>query len=298
VANQDLTSWRNSGAGREKLREVNTIINGQGLIIMSRNPPQDTFGQLVAISFFWTVSVFGWFLSAEYSSLLANMVFGFFWLTGIIVYLDIAEYNIVQFLAVFVGISSLVITTSSALTSLSRLFWLSMGIFFVIHPLYKYYLSRKEEKERKEKVRENIRSSNSSKSQRKKDITLGEGSFDLSSVDDQEFEELIADIWEKRGWDTEVTQKSVDKGVDIRAHKYTPYERKILIQAKKFSEGNKVGSEEVQQYYSLKDQEDKVDEVLIVTTSEFTSQAEELAESLNVKLVDKERLNHILEEID
>jgi hypothetical protein len=298
VANQDLTSWRNSGAGREKLREVNTIINGQGLIIMSRNPPQDTFGQLVAISFFWTVSVFGWFLSAEYSILLANMVFGFFWLTGIIVYLDIAEYNIVQFLAVFVGISSLVITTSSALTSLSRLFWLSMGIFFVIHPLYKYYLSRKEEKERKEKVRENIRSSNSSKSQRKKDITLGEGSFDLSSVDDQEFEELIADIWEKRGWDTEVTQKSVDKGVDIRAHKYTPYERKILIQAKKFSEGNKVGSEEVQQYYSLKDQEDKVDEVLIVTTSEFTSQAEELAESLNVKLVDKERLNHILEEID
>lgn len=105
------------------------------------------------------------------------------------------------------------------------------------------------------------------------------------SMDEYEFEHLVADVWQKKGWDTTVTQGSNDAGIDIIAEKDDLYHKKILIQAKRYSKGNNVGSQQVQQYYSLKDQEDNVDEVLIVTTSDFTDPARELAEKLNVKLI-------------
>ncbi|MFB6145568.1 MAG: restriction endonuclease [Candidatus Nanohaloarchaea archaeon] len=67
-----------------------------------------------------------------------------------------------------------------------------------------------------------------------------------------------------------VTRASNDRGIDIVAEKEQPYHQKVLIQTKRYSKGNKVGSKEVQQYYSLKDQEDNVDQVITVTTSSFT----------------------------
>jgi ribosomal protein S27AE len=105
-------------------------------------------------------------------------------------------------------------------------------------------------------------------------------------MDEYEFEELVADIWEQRGWETSVTTGSSDRGIDVIAEKSSPFTQKQLIQAKRYSVGNKIGSPSIQQYSSLRHQEGDVDAVVVVTTSSFSSQAKRTAEDLNVKLID------------
>jgi restriction endonuclease Mrr len=105
-------------------------------------------------------------------------------------------------------------------------------------------------------------------------------------MDEYEFEHFIADMWEKQGWETKVTTGSGDRGIDVVATQSEPVEQKHLIQAKRYSGGNTISSTEVQRYSSLRQQEDNVDAVIIVTTSRFSRQAREIAEDLNVKLID------------
>lgn len=121
-------------------------------------------------------------------------------------------------------------------------------------------------------------------------------SVGLEDMDDDEFEELVADIWEEKGWNTKVTQSSQDKGIDVIAKKNDLYDQKVLIQAKNYSQGNKVTSSEIQQYASLRQQENNVDEVIIVTKSSFTSSAKYRSDDLNVKLVSGEELDELYEE--
>lgn len=116
----------------------------------------------------------------------------------------------------------------------------------------------------------------------------------LQSVDGYDFEELVADVWEARGWQTRVTSGSRDRGVDVVATRRTPFKEKHVVQAKRYSEGNKVGSEEIQRYASLRQQESNADAVVVVTTSEFTSQAESVGADLNVKLVDGATLAELI----
>lgn len=107
----------------------------------------------------------------------------------------------------------------------------------------------------------------------------------LSDMDEYEFEELVADLWEQRGWNTTVTSGSGDRGIDVIAEKNDPFHQKHLIQAKRYDPDNRIGSPDVQQYSSLRQQEDNVDAVVIVTTSSFTRQAKQTAADLNVKLI-------------
>lgn len=107
----------------------------------------------------------------------------------------------------------------------------------------------------------------------------------LRKVDEYEFEHLVADVWEQRGWQTYVTSGSSDRGIDVVAKKNRPFGQKYLIQAKRYSAGNKIGSPDIQQYSSLRHQESEVDAVVVVTTSSFTTQAQQTANDLNVKLI-------------
>ncbi|NUC71722.1 restriction endonuclease [Haloterrigena sp. SYSU A558-1] len=121
---------------------------------------------------------------------------------------------------------------------------------------------------------------------------------ELQSMDGYEFEHLVADLWEGMGWNCEVSTASNDKGIDVRARKTDPYEQKALIQAKRYGAGNKVGSPDIQQYSSLKHQEDGVDKVVMVTTSSYSRNAKDLADDLNVKLIDGDNLVNLIEQED
>lgn len=126
------------------------------------------------------------------------------------------------------------------------------------------------------------------------DLNQQEFLSQLRQIDEYEFEHLVADVWEQQGWQTTVTSGSNDRGIDVIAEKGSPFRQKHLIQAKRYSAGNKIGSPDIQQYSSLRQQEDDVDAVVVVTTSSFTPEAERTAQDLNVKLIDGQELCDII----
>ena len=118
----------------------------------------------------------------------------------------------------------------------------------------------------------------------------------LQEMDPYEFEYFVGDLWERMGWETTVSTASADKGVDITARKSSPYDQLLLIQAKRYGPNTTVGSPEIQQYASLQNQFDGVDKVLLVTTNDYTRQARETAEALNVKLINGDELVELIHE--
>lgn len=118
----------------------------------------------------------------------------------------------------------------------------------------------------------------------------------LQQMGPYEFEFFIGELWERMGWETEVSTESADQGVDVIARKSLPYDQLTLIQAKRYGPNTTVGSPDIQQYASLKNQYDGVDKVVVVTTNEFTQQARNLAERLNVKLINGDDLIALLDE--
>ena len=120
----------------------------------------------------------------------------------------------------------------------------------------------------------------------------------LQEMDPYEFEYFVGDLWERMGWETTVSTASADKGVDITARKSSPYDQLLLIQAKRYGPNTTVGSPEIQQYASLRNQFDGVDKVLLVTTNDYSRQAREIATDLNVKLINGDELVELIHEHD
>jgi len=117
----------------------------------------------------------------------------------------------------------------------------------------------------------------------------------LQQMDPYDFEQFVSDVWTHLGWSTRTVGKPGDRGIDVIA---TDEDSKQLIQAKRYGPNTTVGSPEVQQYASLRLQEDNVDQVTIVTTGGFSRQAEDLAPDLDVVLVDGEDLLGVLDELE
>jgi hypothetical protein len=116
----------------------------------------------------------------------------------------------------------------------------------------------------------------------------------LDEMGPYEFEQLVAEVWEELGYRTEVTSGSQDRGVDVIAEQDNPVKQKMLIQAKAYSDANRIGSDEVRRYATLYQQEDDADRVVLVTTSGFTTQAKKLAQDLDVAAIDGEDLIGII----
>jgi len=132
----------------------------------------------------------------------------------------------------------------------------------------------------------------------REDLTVAPFHEQLRQLDPYEFEQFVADLWSLQGWETTVSQQSSDRGIDIIATKSQPIEQKHVLQVKRYGDGNTVGSQAVQQYSSLRQQEPGTDMVVIITTSDFTRQAQELADQLNVKLVNGPELSQLIEQVD
>lgn len=118
----------------------------------------------------------------------------------------------------------------------------------------------------------------------------------LQSIDAYKFESLIAELWEEQGWETEVTTGANDRETDVIATRDLPFQQKVALQAKRYDPSNTIGSPDIQQYASLRQQVGRLDAVIIVTTSSFTTGAQEIAESLNVKLIGGDQLYDLFEE--
>lgn len=108
----------------------------------------------------------------------------------------------------------------------------------------------------------------------------------LQLLDGSQFEQVVAEIWEANGWETEVIGGAGDRGIDVVATRSTSlYEEKQVIQAKRYAPGNKVGSSEIQKYAGLRIRESDADAVVVVTTSDFTPEAKSVGNQSNLKLI-------------
>lgn len=112
------------------------------------------------------------------------------------------------------------------------------------------------------------------------------GRVEANEMTPREYEQYIARLWERKGYETKVTPDSNDRGIDIIA---TKPGQKVVIQAKKNSEGNPVSRPTVQKTYAAGVAEG-ADEVVVVTTASFTqparNEAETLSDSCPVTLLD------------
>lgn len=106
-----------------------------------------------------------------------------------------------------------------------------------------------------------------------------------------EFEEHVAEIFKELGYTVENTPKSKDQGADVIV---TKFGRRTVIQVKYYS--GAVGNSSIQEVVAAKAFY-SADECMVVTNSTFTKSAEELAKVNDVKLIDGEELNSILDSL-
>lgn len=120
----------------------------------------------------------------------------------------------------------------------------------------------------------------------------------LRDLPPRHFEQLVADIWQEyQGWNTEVMNKGPDMGLDVIGEPPNGGS-KTAVQCKRYSQGNKVTSKQIQQYATLRQQWDDVHGVTVVTTSSFTKNAKELAPRVNVKCINGPTLVEVIDEYD
>jgi hypothetical protein len=117
----------------------------------------------------------------------------------------------------------------------------------------------------------------------------------LQDMDPYDFEELIANLWGKKGYETKVRSKTRDRGVDFEANK-TGY--KEVVQVKRNSSSNNLGSKLVRNYATLYQQIPTANSVVIVGSGGFTKDAKGLADDLNVTLYTGDDIVNELNEYD
>lgn len=100
----------------------------------------------------------------------------------------------------------------------------------------------------------------------------------------REFEEFIAELWFKRGYEIELTSSTRDGGKDIYAFKKN-IEGDFLyaIECKRYATNNKVGRPILQQLYGVVESE-KLTGGIIAATSYFSKDATSYAEPLRHRL--------------
>lgn len=120
------------------------------------------------------------------------------------------------------------------------------------------------------------------------------GSTRIEGLSGIEFEKVIATLLEKMGFHAQVTKASGDGGIDIEA----TLDRAIvggryLFQCKRYGIENVVGAPLVRDFYGAVMAERAVKGILI-TTSDFTSQAREFAQKAGLELIDGVQLQRLL----
>ncbi len=114
---------------------------------------------------------------------------------------------------------------------------------------------------------------------------------DIDLMSGQEFENLIAELFSKLGYKSEVTKATGDQGVDVIVEKNG---NKIGIQAKCYS--GTVGNSAIQEVVAGKKYY-RLDKVMVITNSFFTDSAQKLAHANSVVLWDRNTLKEKIDEI-
>ncbi|MFH8796141.1 restriction endonuclease [Streptomyces sp. NPDC017941] len=108
---------------------------------------------------------------------------------------------------------------------------------------------------------------------------------DYAELDADGFEQAIADLCVRDACqEVEVVGGACDLGADVLA--FAPDGRRLVIQCKRYSEDNKVGSQDLQRFGGTCFTVHEADVAVLVTTSDFTAPALEYAQHCGIVCVD------------
>lgn len=110
------------------------------------------------------------------------------------------------------------------------------------------------------------------------------GIVDIDQMDGRQFEKYLGHLFRMHGYVAEVTQSSGDYGADLVI---TKGGRRIVVQAKRYK--NNVGLKAVQEIYAAMNHYNAA-EAWVVTNSDYTEQAYNLARSNGVTLINRNQL--------
>ncbi|WP_225047641.1 restriction endonuclease [Lacticaseibacillus kribbianus] len=111
----------------------------------------------------------------------------------------------------------------------------------------------------------------------------------VDAMEGEEFEHFCAYLLRRNGYKhIQVTQLAGDQGIDVIAKKD---KKSIGFQCKRYT--GFVGNKAVQEVWTGHNFY-KLDEAAVITNSEFSDSAKELADDLGVKLIDRPRLRRLM----
>ena len=119
--------------------------------------------------------------------------------------------------------------------------------------------------------------------------------LDLSKLSGVEFERVVSTVLQQMGFRCEMTKASGDGGIDIIATLDQPLTGgRYLIQCKRFAPDTPVGAPIVREFYGALTADPEALKGILITTSDFTSQAREFASGLRVELIDGGQLKRLM----
>lgn len=103
----------------------------------------------------------------------------------------------------------------------------------------------------------------------------------IRSISARQFEEVVAELFRHRGYQVELTKRTRDGGKDIIAISTDRFgiKLKYFIECKHYAETNKVGVDVVRALHGVRNTKDGPNKTIIATTSSFTGDAVNFAES-------------------
>jgi HJR/Mrr/RecB family endonuclease/uncharacterized protein (DUF697 family) len=110
----------------------------------------------------------------------------------------------------------------------------------------------------------------------------------MSGVD---FEEFLAYLFRKKGYTVQMTPRTNDYGADLIISKYG---KKTIVQAKRYA--SKLNNSPIQEAYTAI-QHYQADDAMVITNNYFTANAQNLAQSNQVKLYDRDGLIKLIMDV-
>lgn len=114
----------------------------------------------------------------------------------------------------------------------------------------------------------------------------------LLSLPSESFEDVVAELFRKNGYDVTQTPYVNDGGKDALAYKYG---EKSLIECKRWGIDKKVGRPDLQKFFAAM-VEETASKGFFVTTSSFSQPAIEYATAHNIELIDSSKLVAMMQE--
>jgi molybdenum-dependent DNA-binding transcriptional regulator ModE len=125
-------------------------------------------------------------------------------------------------------------------------------------------------------------------------VTNTELRAELRKLDDPEFTQLVADLWEAQGWSTTVFAAARQVVYDIVAMREAPEEQRLLLWTEHRAEDEQLGPRAVERCATARDSSHGADSATLVTNALPRTAAEQRAEGLEVTVIDGRDLVELL----